>query len=371
MKRPRSTAARCVGVADYKAALRAWREPISMTYAAILGPRLAQDLRCVAPHHVVQLCGLFDKLIAAGLTNAMILPSSLRQALQEIFAQDGCAGQQMGLDLFAHNVSKHISQCFSMLRIIEIERRKVSKFSKSSAFLRRCSTAEHAVISQLTSKLCVSVEQSCDADHVSADESAAAPSSVVSAEESAATPSPVVSAEKSAGISWTSFALSASFSGSPVLPSSSGSVPLCFGKYLEKAAASRSSSVASIDSIASTVYYDEDGQPLMTDKEKPIQNSSNLLLQPAAPQTPLASGRVRKTCHCCTIGDCFSDTTSKGKGMCSTYTDRFVDTTSQGRGKCSTVDRFLDTSKVRGGFCEVVSSRAVSVQRASRALLQG
>ena len=109
MKRPRSTAARCVGVADYKAALRAWREPISMTYAAILGPRLAQDLRCVAPHHVVQLCGLFDKLIAAGLTNAMILPSSLRQALQEIFAQDGCAGQQMGLDLFAHNVSKHIS----------------------------------------------------------------------------------------------------------------------------------------------------------------------------------------------------------------------------------------------------------------------
>ena len=121
MKRPRSVASKTVGVQEYKNVLRLWRSERNLTYNALLGPSLASEIRAVTPNHMVQLASLFDKFIEAGLTNGMVLPSRLEQALKDIFANDDCAGQTLGLDVYAMKVSKHIAVCFSMLRVLQLE----------------------------------------------------------------------------------------------------------------------------------------------------------------------------------------------------------------------------------------------------------
>ena len=150
--RPRSVASKSVGVQEYKEALRFWRGDRGLTYHALLGPNLVGEIRAVTPNHMVQLASLFDKFIEAGCTNAMVLPSKLEVALKEIFAKDSCAGQTLGLDLYAVKVSKHIGVCFSMLRVLRLEEEKTSLSQrKSSHFQRKCSASEMAIVSKLAS----------------------------------------------------------------------------------------------------------------------------------------------------------------------------------------------------------------------------
>ena len=61
-----------MGVNEYKDALRSWQRESGKTYNAILGPKLVDELRQVQPNHVVQLSGLFDKLLEAGCVNAVL-----------------------------------------------------------------------------------------------------------------------------------------------------------------------------------------------------------------------------------------------------------------------------------------------------------
>jgi len=157
MKRPRSVASHEVNVADYKSALRAWKKLHSGSYDAILGPHLVEDLRGVNPHHIVCLSSLLHDLIDRGLTNAMVVPSKLTQALQHIFGEDGNAGKPHGLDLYAHQVADHIRHCFNMIRVVFLDEQSVAsrKTMKSKSFLRKCSTADYVVVRALASKLII------------------------------------------------------------------------------------------------------------------------------------------------------------------------------------------------------------------------
>ena len=230
MKRPRSVASRTVGLDEYKSALRTWRHSHhEQSFHAILGPSLVQDLRGVQPSHVLQLMVLFQELINHGCSNCMLLPAKFEQALKEVFASDGCAGKQLGLDLYAHQVGKHIYTCFSMLRVWALDQVRPSVANKSNSFKKRCSTAELAIFSQLISKLDIT---GCTPDH------SPAPSASVHLP----LPCPSVNASSTPPCS----------------------LPDCFRRYLHNtkgAALSRTSSVAS--SRASTVLYDEDGIPAL------------------------------------------------------------------------------------------------------------
>ena len=141
MRRPRSVAARSVGIDDYNQALAAWRAENKFSLPAILGPQLVENLRGVQPHHVIQLSSLFGRLISLGRTNAMVLPSKLESALKELFASEDASGMPMGRDLYAIKVGRHISLCFSMLRIILLEAGPDRSNGKSNAFCRRFTAA--------------------------------------------------------------------------------------------------------------------------------------------------------------------------------------------------------------------------------------
>ena len=302
MKRARSVATRCVGVNEYKDALRSWQRESGKTYNAILGPKLVDELRQVQPNHVVQLSGLFDKLLEAGCVNAVLFPSKVELALKEIFAMDDVAGQTMGLDLFAHKVGKHITTCFSMLRVIVLEEDATARDSRKSAcFKKRCITAETALVGKLTAKVVVDDGNDSKAKHT----------------ENVGTDASKLGKSASCG-SIGSCGSAVSGSSAPVLEppqkARPTSLPSCFAKFLEKVrqqgdsppASARDSDAGeqpasarslSVVSLASTKHYDEDGFPTLTTGPPMEEGIGGIdaLIKPSAEMAPLTStSKARK-----------------------------------------------------------------------------
>lgn len=274
MKRPRSVASRSVNVDDYKRALTAWRCEKNLSIASVLGPSLVEDLRGVQPHHIVQMTSLFDRLISAGLTNAVVLPSKLETALVEVLASDDFSGLAMGRDLYAHKVGRHIAVCFSMLRILKMESHSSKPHGKSNAFRRRCTTSDNAVIAQLTARLVidqpsdVAPQQPASALPPDVGVRQAPPLDVGALPAPSAVPHGMMP-------SWADVK-------PPPLELEDTSLPTCFSLFLSRKATPASTRSCS---MASTVLYDDGGSPLPNKLLNP--------LDPMKPITPVSKQRKK------------------------------------------------------------------------------
>ena len=255
-KRDRSVANHMVSIDQYREVFDSWLQNTVGTIPAMLGKDLVADLRAVTPSHVVAIVGLLELLLSAGCWNAMILPSKFEAAIRLVFAAHPLrVGKSSGLDLYAHDVCEHIKQCFSMLRHLRREQTKPLRgnCSKTACFKRKATTAENIVTNNLVAKVQLeSADAFIDAPHASMDEDVH---------------------------------MMAPFS-----------LPTCFAAYLGKSAYSSAPLATGASTPASsprsTVFYDEDGWPMIGGdlcatpvKTQQLQPSNDLSPPPVMPST--------------------------------------------------------------------------------------